>query len=77
MITEPSLIILDEPTSGLDSHISLEVMRVVRSLSNDGRTVICNKTWRKSLNDTVLKLSAPAMTPSEKPIPGWGANGGA
>ena len=41
LLTEPKCLFLDEPTSGLDSHISLEVMRVVRSLSNDGRTVIC------------------------------------
>ncbi|QDZ19336.1 ABC transporter [Chloropicon primus] len=41
LLTEPKCLFLDEPTSGLDSHISLEVMRVVKSLSNDGRTVIC------------------------------------
>ena len=41
LLTEPKCLFLDEPTSGLDSHISLEVMRVVKSLSNDGRTIIC------------------------------------
>jgi ABC-type multidrug transport system ATPase subunit/ABC-type multidrug transport system permease subunit len=41
LLTEPKCLFLDEPTSGLDSHISMEVMRTVKSLSNDGRTIIC------------------------------------
>jgi ATP-binding cassette subfamily G (WHITE) protein 2 (SNQ2) len=36
----PNLIFLDEPTSGLDSSIALEVMSVVRQLSNQNRTCI-------------------------------------
>mmetsp|Transcript_4697 Transcript_4697/g.11269 ORF Transcript_4697/g.11269 Transcript_4697/m.11269 type:complete len:798 (-) Transcript_4697:11-2404(-) len=41
LLTEPKCLFLDEPTSGLDSHISMEVMRTVKNLSNDGRTIIC------------------------------------
>ena len=41
LLTEPKCLFLDEPTSGLDSHISMEVMKTVKSLSNDGRTIIC------------------------------------
>ena len=41
LITNPSIIFLDEPTSGLDSKTSYEVMKVVRKLTNAGRSVIC------------------------------------
>eukprot|EP01135_Chromosphaera_perkinsii_P010280 Nk52_evm22s2085 gene=Nk52_evmTU22s2085 len=41
LVTNPSIIFLDEPTTGLDSGIALEVMTVVRSLTNGGRSVIC------------------------------------
>ena len=36
----PNLIFLDEPTSGLDSSIALEVMRTVRKLADENRTIV-------------------------------------
>ena len=41
LVTDPCLIFLDEPTTGLDSAIALEVMNVVRNLTNRGRSVVC------------------------------------
>lgn len=40
MIVEPSVIFLDEPTSGLDSYQATMVVQTMRSLANQGKTVI-------------------------------------
>ncbi|GAA1500500.1 FHA domain-containing protein [Kitasatospora kazusensis] len=40
LLTKPSLIFLDEPTSGLDPGMDREVMQTLRSLADDGRTVL-------------------------------------
>uniref|UniRef100_A0A336KIY1 CSON011372 protein n=1 Tax=Culicoides sonorensis TaxID=179676 RepID=A0A336KIY1_CULSO len=40
LITNPSVMFFDEPTSGLDSVSSLQVIKHLRSLAYDGRTVI-------------------------------------
>jgi ABC transport system ATP-binding/permease protein len=40
LITEPPLLFLDEPTSGLDSTSTLEVLQVLRSLADSGKTIV-------------------------------------
>ena len=40
LITDPSLIFLDEPTTGLDSFTATSVMELLKSLANQGRTII-------------------------------------
>ncbi|WP_329193070.1 MULTISPECIES: FHA domain-containing protein [unclassified Streptomyces] len=40
LLTKPSLLFLDEPTSGLDPGMDRSVMKMLRSLADDGRTVI-------------------------------------
>ncbi|MFT6395375.1 MAG: ABC-type multidrug transport system ATPase subunit [Bradymonadia bacterium] len=40
LITEPSLLFLDEPTSGLASQDTINVMRLLRTLANAGKTVL-------------------------------------
>ncbi|MFB9588471.1 FHA domain-containing protein [Streptomyces racemochromogenes] len=40
LLTKPSLIFLDEPTSGLDPGMDRDVMQLLRTLANDGRTVL-------------------------------------
>ncbi|MCQ4080022.1 FHA domain-containing protein [Streptomyces sp. RB6PN25] len=40
LLTKPSLLFLDEPTSGLDPGMDRSVMTMLRSLADDGRTVI-------------------------------------
>ncbi|MCB9507146.1 MAG: FHA domain-containing protein [Myxococcales bacterium] len=40
LITEPSLLCLDEPTSGLASEDTLNVMRLLRALADEGRTIL-------------------------------------
>jgi len=40
LLTKPSLLYLDEPTSGLDPGLDKSVMHSLRSLADDGRTVV-------------------------------------
>ncbi|GGJ29970.1 ABC transporter ATP-binding protein/permease [Streptomyces brasiliensis] len=40
LLTKPSLLFLDEPTSGLDPGMEHSVMRMLRGLADDGRTVV-------------------------------------
>ncbi len=40
LLTKPSLIFLDEPTSGLDPGMDREVMQMLRTLADDGRTIL-------------------------------------
>lgn len=40
LLTKPSLLFLDEPTSGLDPGMDRSVMHTLRTLADDGRTVI-------------------------------------
>jgi putative ABC transport system ATP-binding protein len=40
LITEPSIILADEPTGALDSGTSTEVMKVLKDLNSNGKTVL-------------------------------------
>lgn len=40
LLTDPSLFFLDEPTSGLSSEDALIVMNLLRSMSEEGRTIL-------------------------------------
>jgi len=40
LLTKPSLLYLDEPTSGLDPGLDKSVMHSLRTLADDGRTVV-------------------------------------
>ena len=40
LLTKPSLLFLDEPTSGLDPGMDRSVMRTLRTLADDSRTVV-------------------------------------
>jgi ATP-binding cassette subfamily G (WHITE) protein 1 len=40
LVHDPSLVLLDEPTSGLDSYTAYELVENLRSISNQGRSVV-------------------------------------
>ncbi|CAI5446410.1 unnamed protein product [Caenorhabditis angaria] len=41
ILTDPPILFCDEPTSGLDSFMSHQVMKALRKLCSEGKTVIC------------------------------------
>ena len=41
LISDPAILFLDEPTSGLDAFQALSVMESMRTLSDNGRLVVC------------------------------------
>uniref|UniRef100_A0A803M6Z8 ABC transporter domain-containing protein n=1 Tax=Chenopodium quinoa TaxID=63459 RepID=A0A803M6Z8_CHEQI len=41
LVANPSIVFMDEPTSGLDARAAAIVMRTMRNVVNNGRTVVC------------------------------------
>ena len=59
LLTKPSLLFLDEPTSGLDPDLDSEVMQKLRTLADDGRTVVVvtHSTLNLHVCDLLLVLA--------------------
>jgi len=41
LVDDPMILFLDEPTTGLDSSSSTQCIQLMRSLANEGKTIIC------------------------------------
>ena len=57
IVTEPDVIYFDEPTSALDPELTGEVLAVMKSLAEDGRTMIIvthEMAFAKSVADRVI-----------------------
>jgi ABC-type multidrug transport system ATPase subunit len=59
LLTRPSLFFLDEPTSGLDPGMETELMRLMRRLADQGRTIVMvtHATKNVMLADKVVFLA--------------------
>ncbi|MFE5163559.1 FHA domain-containing protein [Streptomyces sp. NPDC056697] len=59
LLTKPSLLFLDEPTSGLDPGLDRDVMKLLRGLADDGRTVlvVTHSVAELALCDRVLVMA--------------------
>jgi len=42
LVSNPTCLFLDEPTSGLDSFSALNVVHILKAISNTGCTIICS-----------------------------------
>ncbi|WP_416873814.1 FHA domain-containing protein [Kitasatospora sp. SC0581] len=64
LLTKPSLLFLDEPTSGLDPGMERSVMRMLRGLADDGRTVVVvtHSVLSLSVCDRLLVLAPGGRT---------------
>lgn len=55
LINKPQIILADEPTGALDSVTSQEVMNLLRSVNNEGMTIIC-VTHEESIAEQTDKI---------------------
>ncbi len=65
IMEDPSLLILDEPLNGLDKHGVREMRDLIKSLKEDGKTILLashNQVDIDELCDTVCEMDAGNMT---------------
>jgi putative ABC transport system ATP-binding protein len=69
LVTDPNVIFADEPTGNLDSASGLQVMEILESLNDKGRTVILvtHETQTAEFADRIIKLK-DGLIESDTPI---------
>lgn len=69
LVTEPNVIFADEPTGNLDSESGLQIMEILESLNNKGRTVILvtHETQTAEFANRVIRIK-DGVVESDEPM---------
>ena len=69
LVTDPNVIFADEPTGNLDSKSGLQIMEILESLHDKGRTVILvtHETQTAEFADRIIRVK-DGMIESDEPI---------
>jgi len=69
LVTDPNVIFADEPTGNLDSQSGLQIMEILESLHEKGRTVILvtHETQTAEFADRIIRMK-DGMMESDNPI---------
>jgi len=76
LVTDPNVIFADEPTGNLDSHSGLQVMEILKSLNEKGRTVVLvtHETQTAEFANRIIKIK-DGMVESDQIITARRLNG--
>ena len=66
LVNDPALLLADEPTGNLDAEAGTEVLRLLRSLADEGRAVVLvtHEPAASGIADRVLRLDAGRLVPA-------------
>ena len=69
LVTDPAILLADEPTGNLDSESSLEIMKLLRDLNQQGRTIvlITHESDIAAFAQRVVRLRDGVVVSDERP----------
>jgi putative ABC transport system ATP-binding protein len=69
LVTDPAILLADEPTGNLDSESSLEIMKLLRDLNQQGRTIvlITHEADIAAFAQRVVRLRDGVIVSDERP----------
>jgi putative ABC transport system ATP-binding protein len=69
LVTDPAILLADEPTGNLDSESSLEIMKLLRDLNRQGRTIvlITHESDIAAFAQRVVRLRDGVIVSDERP----------
>ena len=78
MALNPELLLFDEPTSALDPELTGEVLKVIRSLADEGMTMMVvthEMTFAKEVADRVIFMDDGLIVADDRPQAIFGGSG--
>ena len=69
LVTDPAILLADEPTGNLDSESSLEIMKLLRDLNQQGRTIvlITHEADIAAFGQRVVRMRDGVVVSDERP----------
>ncbi len=70
LVLEPKILFFDEPTSALDPELTLEVLKVIKSLKDSGRTMVVvthEMEFARNVSDKVIFMADGVIEESGTP----------